>query len=222
MVIVVVGNPVARAPELGGGVAGTPARTAVAAARAGATVQLVGKAGDDPAGDAVLLALAAAGVGHVALLRDPSRATPVATGPDDADTADGPFSNEDAETGGLQVVPEDPAARPSLEPADVELALRYLSDYRAIVIAEPQPDGIVAIAAEAASYTGAQLVLVVAADSVGPVPPAALVLEAPARDPDGAFASLLGEFAAAVDAGASGADAFKSLGQRVGLAPSTD
>ena len=218
----VVGNPVARTPELGGGVAGTPAQTAVAAARAGATVQLVGKAGDDPAGDAVLLALAAAGVGHVALLRDPSHATPLATGPDEADAAEDPFSNDEPEAGGLQVVPEDLAARPSLEPADVELALRYLSDYRAIVIAEPQPDGIVAIAAEAASYSGAELVLVVAADSRGLVPPAALVLEAPARDPDGAFASMLGEFAAAIDAGASGADAFKSLGQRVGLAPSTN
>jgi hypothetical protein len=221
-VIVVVGNPVARAAELGGGVAGTPGRTAVAAARAGASVQLVGKAGDDPAGDAVLLALAAAGVGHVALLRDPGRATPIATGPDEADAAEGPFSNDEPEGPEPQVVPEDPVGRPSLEPADVELALRYLADYRAIVIAEPQPDGIVAIAAEAASYTGAQLVLVVAADSVGPLPPAALVLEAPARDPDGAFASMLGEFAAAIDAGASGAEAFRSLGQRIGLAPSAD
>lgn len=217
----VVGNPLARAPELGGGVGGTPARTAVAAARAGASVQLVGKAGDDPAGDAVLLALAAAGVGHVALLRDPARATPMAIDPEDADAVEGPFSDE-PESIGPQVIPEDPAARPSLEPADVELALRYLSDFRAIVIAEPQPDGIVAIAAEAASYTGAQLVLVVAADSIAPVPTAALVLEAPAHDPDGAFASLLGEFAAAIDAGASGADAFRSLGQRVGLAPSMD
>jgi sugar/nucleoside kinase (ribokinase family) len=221
-VIVVVGNPVARAPELGGGVEGTPGRTAVAAARAGATVQLVGKAGDDPAGDAVLLALAAAGVGHVAILRDPSRATPVATEPDEAEAAEGLFSTEEPEAAGSAVLPEDAGARPSLEPADVELALRYLSDYRAIVIAEPQPDGIVAIAAEAASYSGAQLVVVVAPNSAGPVPAAALVLEAPARDPDGAFASMLGEFAAAIDAGASGAEAFKSLGQRVGLVRSTD
>jgi hypothetical protein len=166
--------------------------------------------------------LAAAGVGHVALLRDPSRATPVAIGPDETDAADGPFSNDDAEGSEPAIMPDDPAARPSLEPADVELALRYLSDYRAIVIAEPQPDGIVAVAAEAATYTGAQLVRVVAADWAGRVPSAALVLEAPARDPDGAFASLLGEFAAAIDAGASGADAFRSLGQRVGLAPATD
>jgi hypothetical protein len=221
-VIVVVGNPVARAPELGGGVEGTPGRAAVAAARAGATVQLVGKAGDDPAGDAVLLALAAAGVGHVALLRDPGRATPVATGPEETDATEGPFSNDEPDATGPQLIPEDPGARPSLEPADVELALRYLSDYRAIVIAEPQPDAIVAIAAEAASYSGAQLVVVVAANSVGPLPAAALVLEAPARDPEGAFASMLGEFAAAIDAGASGAEAFRSLGQRVGLAPSTD
>ena len=56
---------------------------AVAAAAAGARVELISKAGDDPAGDAALLALAAAGVGHVATLRDPSRFTPVRSQPDE-------------------------------------------------------------------------------------------------------------------------------------------
>ena len=36
----------------------------------------MGRAGDDPAGDALMLALASAGIGHVAVLRDVA-ATPV-------------------------------------------------------------------------------------------------------------------------------------------------
>ena len=60
-----------------------------AAAVAGARVELISKAGDDPAGDAVLLALAREGVGHVATLRDPARLTPVRPRPDEpTDPAD--------------------------------------------------------------------------------------------------------------------------------------
>src|SRR3954464_1831849 len=88
--IVVVGNPMARSTELGGGVEGAPARAAVAAARAGATVQLVGKAGEDPAGDAVLRVPAAAGVGPVAVPRDPAHSTPI------AQPAGAPATREDA------------------------------------------------------------------------------------------------------------------------------
>ena len=39
-------------------------------------VQLVGRVGEDPAGEATLLALARDGIGHVATLRDPARPTP--------------------------------------------------------------------------------------------------------------------------------------------------
>src|SRR3954452_23161821 len=86
--IVVIGNPVARARDLGAGVDGVAAQIALAAARAEADVQLVGKIGEDAAGDAVLMALAAGGVGHVAMLRDPGRGTPVATaGPAPASAA---------------------------------------------------------------------------------------------------------------------------------------
>ena len=218
--IVVVGNPVARAAELGGGVDGTAGRAAIAAARAGATVQLVGKAGDDPMGDALLVALAAAGVGHVALLRDPARPTPVVTGPA-PDLTDGALSSDDSDPEPT-LLPADPGARPGLDAADVELALRYLSDYRAIVIAEPQSDAVVAIAAEAAAYSGAALIVVVAAGTGSAAATAALVVEAPDADPDGAFASMLGEFAAAIDDGASAPDAFRALSGRIGLAPAAD
>jgi sugar/nucleoside kinase (ribokinase family) len=219
--IVVVGNPVARSGELGGGVEGAPARAAVAAALAGATVQLVGKAGEDPGGDAVLLALAAAGVGHVAVLRDPAHSTPMAQpAGDPADVEDAPVIDEllDDAAPAFEIVPADVADRPSLEPADVELALRYLPDFRAIVVAEPVADGVIAVAAEAAAYGGAELVVVVAAGQAPPAATNALVLESPRDDDEGAFATMLGELAAALDRGATAADAFREARDRVGVA----
>ncbi len=58
------------------GPGGRACEVALAAAGAGAAVEVVGRAGDDPAGDALMLALASAGIGHVAVLRDVA-ATPV-------------------------------------------------------------------------------------------------------------------------------------------------
>src|SRR3954447_20614853 len=105
-------------------------RVALAAARTGAAVQVVGRTGDDPTADAVVLDLARGGVGHVALLRDPARATAlerqlpetVTTDPLDeedeegADDEEGAEDDEDGSAGG--------PSRPTLEAADVELGLR--------------------------------------------------------------------------------------------------
>ncbi len=228
--IVVVGNPVARAPELGGGVEGTPGRAAIAAARAGAVVQLVGKAGDDPAGDALLLALAAAGVGHVAVLRDATHPTPIAVPSAPLEPDQGSGDRElaaellaDGEgAGATRVVPATPAERPALEPADVELALRYLTEFRAVVVAEPLPDAVVAVVIEAIAYSSAELVLVVAGSQRVPATPGALVLEAPDDDPEGAFATMLGELAAAIDRGATSGEALRSMSDRVGLVPAAE
>ncbi len=218
--IVVVGNPIARAPDAGGGLAGIPAQAAAAAARAGATVQLVGKAGEDRAGDDLMIALARAGVGHVALLRDPAHPTPITAVDPDDDDADAPSVATVADSGAAmsRVIPADPADRPSLEAADVELALRYLADYTTIVVAEPQPETVVAIVADAASFAGAALVLVVDAAVGGPAAPAsALVFGSPGHDPDGAFATILGELAAAIDRGTPVEVAFRQLEGRLGL-----
>jgi hypothetical protein len=204
--IVVIGHPILRAAALGGGAGGTVARIAVTAAVAGRAVQLVGKVGDDPEGDALLLALAEAGVGHVALLRDPARRTPVvvaeSAGADEGaptgDAAD--LADDDAldEPAPPTIEPPDPAARPTLEPADVELALRYLSDYRVIVVAEPGRADLVEVAAAAAGYGEAALIVLVAPGSDGPA--GATVIEAPASDPDGTFGTLVGTLAADFDA----------------------
>src|SRR5665811_1189252 len=80
--LAVVGSPSfmpGSMPDAAADAGGLAAGIARAAAAAGAEVQLIGKVGDDPAGDAVLLALARGGVGHIALLRDAGRATPVAS-----------------------------------------------------------------------------------------------------------------------------------------------
>jgi sugar/nucleoside kinase (ribokinase family) len=219
--IVVVGNPIARAPDAGGGLAGVPARAAAAAARAGATVQLVGKAGEDRAGDDLMLALARAGVGHVALLRDPAHATPIVTAIDQDDEAGD--ASADLLAGAPPVNPADPAERPSLDAADVELALRYLPDYTTVVVAEPQPDAVVAIVVDAASFAGATLLLVVDRAADGSAPPAsAVVFEAPGADLDGAFATMLGELAAAIDRGTPVEAAFREVEGRLGLTPAGD
>ncbi len=66
--IVVLGRP---SLDERGAVAGTAGRVAIAAAAAGADVELVGSVGDDETGDLAVTALGTAGVGHAALLRMP-------------------------------------------------------------------------------------------------------------------------------------------------------
>lgn len=187
--IVVIGHPLIRAGALGGGLDGTAARAAAAAAAVGREVQLVGKVGDDPDGDRLVLELAEAGVGHAALLRDPARRTPIVIvePPDD-----------EPDMGAATIEPPDPADRPSLEPADVELALRYLTDFRVVVVGEPLSAAIVEVAAAAAAYAGARLIVTVVPGADGPAD--ATVVEVPPADPDGAFATLLGTLAADLDA----------------------
>jgi sugar/nucleoside kinase (ribokinase family) len=194
-VIVVIGELVARTREQNGvEPAGPAAGVALAAVAAGARVEIVSRVGDDPPGDAVVLGLAHAGVGHVATMRNPGYRTPVLAAP-----------SQSVDPGGdTEIVREgDPSATqaPPLDAPDVGLALRYLSDYRVIVLMHPTDPGIVREAAGAAGWAAAHLVVVTsdAADGLGDVADAALVVTA---DPDAeGFAAHLGRYAAAVDAG---------------------
>ncbi len=69
---------------------------------------------------------------------------------------------------------------------------------------------VIPVAAEAAEFASAHLVVLVGEGSAPPegLPADALVLQAPADDPDGAFATLVGAYAAALAAGEAPADAF--------------
>jgi sugar/nucleoside kinase (ribokinase family) len=220
-VIVVVGSPLVRLTEDGLRAAGMATGIAHAAAAAGAEVQVVGKVGEDPGGDAVLLDLAAGNVGHVAILRDPSRPTP-ATGP--APTDEPAFDDADGE----KSAPDDRdsmtvAAGLSLEPADIELALRYLPDYRVLVVADSLAEPSLRVALAAASWNGAALVVIVPAGSKQtPAGDDATVIEAPPNDPDDAFAGVVGAYAAAIDRGEEPAEAFASASSTVGWSAVAD
>jgi hypothetical protein len=205
--IVVIGSPAGRLEDGRVVAGGSAARVAIAAAGGGRQVQLVGRVGDDPTADAVLLDLARAGVGHVALLRDPSRATPLEPAPIVDDVTEGYEDGDGAEVGPLEA-PE-PTVLP-LEAADVELGLRYLTDYRVIVVVDAAGPEVVGVAVDAVGWATARLVVVVEAGATvtDSVPSDATVIEAPAADPDGAFAALVGRFAASLDEGSDPGEAF--------------
>jgi hypothetical protein len=224
--IVVVGRVAATAGETPN-VSGLAGAIAMAAATAGRRVELVAKLGDDPAGDQVLLALNRARVGHAAVLRDPARPTPivedVAT---DGNPADEASAADDLLGGELLADPiaapaaSDPGAeRPGLDlaPADLELALRYLTDAAVIVLADPAA-ALVPIAADGAGFSGAALVIAgdAAALPSGDDVAGATVLAAPANDPGGAFPALVGGYAAELDAGQDPSSAWEAAIRRIG------
>ncbi len=228
--IAVVGSPVLAPDPIGGptAVSGLAARIALAAAAAGCEVQLIGKVGEDPAGDAALLALARGGVGHIAVLREPGAATPIgAAVPAPDDESDAPVAALLADDGGsslaLRLVPAGLAGEvPGLpmEAADISLGLRYLRDFRVVVAVDALETASALAAAEAATFADAALVVL--APPGAPIPAAftsATVLEVPDDDPDGAFAELVGRLAAALDAGQPPADAFRGATDAVGWRP---
>jgi hypothetical protein len=207
-VIVVVGQPLFRATDDGSAVDGLPARIALAAAARGRSVQLVGKAGEDPEGDAVVLALAEGGVGHVALLRDAGRPTPQVTEPTGFDLDVSDEAADDHSVIDDATVPS--SASTALDAADVDLALRYLTDFAVVILAEPAAPDVIGVVADAAGWVGARLILLLAPGQTVPdrLPPDAIVFEAPRTDPDGTFGSLVGSLAAALDEGEEPGEAF--------------
>lgn len=111
----------------------------------------------------------------------------------------------------------------SLDAADVDLALRYLSDVRVVVTVGLGP-AAVAAAAERASWAGAPLVAIREpgqGKDTGPgeLPDGAIVLEAPASDPDGTFAGFVGAFAARMDDGATPGDAWAATTRALAVDP---
>lgn len=203
--IVVIGSPwCLRSPE-GSSATGRAVVVAVAAARAGASVQFVGKVGDDAAGDAVIISLGRSGVGHVALQRVAGLETPVV----DAE----PFGGEEGSATPLRTI-----ATMAPEAADLDLALRYLTDFAVVVVAEPLTPVAWRPVVESVGWAGARLIAVVDAGAAPPdLPDDAIVLEAPAGEADEGFPGLVGAYAAALDAGTDPEGAFRDLAMRLGL-----
>lgn len=245
--IVIVGSPAWR-PSEPAGPAGGACLLALAAAGRGARVELVGRVGDDRTGDALVLALARAGVGHAAVLRDPARPTllvspaaaedgtvdPVASAADPAAPADHPAADPAASAPAvapaaplvaapaapLVAAPAAVAASPRLEPADVALGLSYLTSFAVLVVADDAPPEVVPACVEGAAFAGAALVVLVPEDLAPPpdVPPSATVLSAPAAD-DGAFASMVGAYVVGLEAGRPPAEAFRAAVTTAGWEP---
>lgn len=176
--IVVLGRPALGAAVAGGTrpLDGLAARIAMESVARGARVELVGTVGEDPAGDAVMIALGAAGVGHAAVLRDPAGATP----------------------GGAKQ-----GAQPRLDAGDIGLGLSFVPECRVIVVADDLDAAAAAATMEAAAYHGAPVVAIVSPSA--PVPDAwdrgATVLSAPEEEGDdepvdlAPFARLVAGFA---------------------------
>jgi len=218
-VIVVIGLPAyADSPDGERCAGGLAVEVAAAARRRGGEVELVGKVGNDGAGDAVVVALGRLGIGHAALLRDPVRPTPVLAAPAGDDEA----AEVEAAAPEARLLPEDPAARPSLEAADVELALRFLPPARVVVIADALGESTTAAGVEGAAFAAAQLIVLVPAEAAPPAVPAdATVLEAPSAD-DGSFGRLVGIFAGALDAGVDLGSAFGEAVNTAGWEPADE
>jgi hypothetical protein len=213
-VIVVVGAIAAAGAGTDTTPTGLAAGIALAAAAAGARVEVVTRLGEDAAGDALLLALAAAGVGHVATLRDAVHATAVAPPVDEPIDLDA-IDEQEADDGvgrltTAQSAGADSSPPPTLDAADVGLAMRYLSDYRVIVVVHPADEGIVREVVAATSWASAHLVCITLPDASVPMdlPRDAVVLAA--TDDAAGLAGLLGRYVAAVDGGDAPEAAFQA------------
>ena len=203
--IAVIGIPRLRRADAGADadVAGLAASIATAAAAAESRVELVGKIGDDDAGDAVLLAMSRRGVGHVATLRDPSRPTPVVLDRDD-DPDDGSAIDPSGASASAQA--------PELDAADVGLALRYLPELAVIVAVHVAPD----VVAETVSASGwARTALIVVADPASPAPEGlpddALALAVDDVGELGGVGGAIGRYAASLDQGRPADAAYAEL-----------
>jgi sugar/nucleoside kinase (ribokinase family) len=215
-VIVVIGLPAyADSPDGEKCAGGLAVEIAAAAVRRGGTVELVGKIGNDGAGDAVVVALGRMGVGHAALLRDAVLPTPVFA----AVTVDEDAAELDSDVPAGRLLPEDPAARPALEAADIDLALKFLPQAGVVVLAGPLPESAVAAAVDGVAFAGARLIVLVAPGYVPAALPAeTTVLETPSDD-DGSFGRMVGTFAGALEAGVEPGTAFREAVGSAGWEP---
>ena len=106
-----------------------------------------------------------------------------------------------------------------LDAADLELALRYLPDLRAIVLVAPEPQ-LLPPAAAAAGWSGAALVLVLSREVADTIAvPHAIVLEPPPSDPDATFAGFVAALAVRLDAGDDPATAWQATASSLAVDP---
>lgn len=123
------------------------------------------------------------------------------------------------------------SAADRLEAADLDLALRYLPDVRAIVLVAPDAS-LIAPAAAASGWAGAGLVIVanasdgadasdVATDKPRAIDaaPQAIVLDPPRVDRDGTFAGLVAALATRLESGDDPTSAWQSTVSALAVDP---
>lgn len=182
---------------------------AMRAAADGSRVEVITKLGDDGLGDAVLIALGQAGVGHVATLRDVAHATSVRT---DAVGADPAAEPDEAPPARPAATGADALAGPILETGDVQLALRYITDFTSLV-AVHLPQSVLGEVIDAAVWGSARLVVVLDRDdaAASSLPTDAVAVLAVDDDADTALADALGRYAGALDRGDEPAAAYAAF-----------
>lgn len=237
--IVVIGTLLARRTQREVVAAGLAAAIAREAAARGADVQLVGRVGNGPTGDEVLLSLASDRVGHVAVLRDGGATAEEASREIDADESieESVIADPDAAAGSRRApptappaadataVPDETANDPTgtdLDAGDVDLALQYLQDYRVVVVDGGLSAGAAAAVVAATRWTGARLVVVAGPTTFDDLPDDATVFDAPGPDGEGAFAAIVGAYAAALDQGVDPATAFATASIATGWSAAPD
>lgn len=131
--IVIAGSPVAElGPDGMHRAEGLGVRVARNLIRQGEQVELIGRIGADREGDELTLSLARDGIGHVALMRDAAQITPIGSS----------------------------ARGIELDYGDVQLGLRYLTNFTAVLLLGPTSRTFVQSVADEAAYCGAHLIVV--------------------------------------------------------------
>ena len=99
---------------------------------------------------------------------------------------------------------------PRLDAADIELGLRYVTECRVLVVTDALDGPALAAAVDGARYHRAPLIIAAEQDASAALalPDDATVLAAPAEE-DGAFAELVGRYAALLDSGRGATDAWR-------------
>ena len=116
------------------------------------------------------------------------------------------------------------SGEPRLDAADIELGLRYVTECRVLVLAAALDEPAMAAAVDGARYHRAALVVAAAQRALpnaDELPEQTTVLSAPDED-DGAFADLVGRYAAQLDGGRDAAEAWRDALSSTGWEAAAD
>lgn len=199
--IVVIGSAQLRVVDGRRSAGGLAVDIAGAAAAAGSRVEFIGRIGDDDVGDELLVALSRLGVGHVATLRDAAHPTAISLDEDDVAGDDG---------SGPPADPADARTEHRLDREDVDLALRYLTDFAVVVAVGAGADMIGELGA-AVAWASARLIVVDGDSSPDVLPPDTLVIAVDDHGGESAVGAAIGRYAATIDRNEDPAGAYASI-----------